>query len=551
MVAVTRSVRRAGAAAVTAAALLLTAGVGPATATTPDDVPAPVDWTTCVGEPGLPEVPASYGCASYDVPLDHADPDGETIGLGLIRRPADDPENRLGSLFVNFGGPGGVAVDTVAQIGEVLLPPEVLARYDLVGMDPRGIGRSTPLVCVGPEDDPYAYFTEWFWPETAREIRQTRLVNEALDAKCEADGGPIREHMSTTAVADDLEILRQAVGDDRLTYVGYSYGTYLGAVYANRYPGRVGPFLLDAVVDPVAWATGRDDDPARTPTFARIGSDQGAQDTFEEFVRLCDAAGPEGCAFAPDAAERFAALVDTLDRAPVEIPGLGYPLDDQVLLFSVANALYSSPAWDVLAADLVLFEQLAAGEVPPTAPAAVAAGARAAAVLQPSVVTAEQQKAVVCSDSLHPDRLGAWTTTQQRSTGYFGPYWTWIDQQCGAWSVVDTDRYLGPFDAETATPVLLSTTTFDPATPLQGAQQLRAELPGSRLLTVEGWGHTTIGLSACADAVQADYLLTGEVPAQDVTCQQDVAPFTSAGQRLLREAGPDPRTVVVDATRGR
>lgn len=552
-----------GVAAVTTAAVLLGAGATQAAAagaSTADPLAAqagvaPVVWTSCADEVDLPPVPATYGCASYEVPLDHADPTGPTIGLGLVRRPADDPEARLGSLFVNFGGPGGPAVDTVAVAGEVLLPPEVLARYDLVGMDPRGIGRSTPLVCVGPQDDPYAYYPDWFWPEGTREVREARVLAEALDAKCAADGGPVREHMSTTAVVDDLEILRQAVGDERLTYVGFSYGTYVGALYANRYPDRVGPFLLDAVVDPVAWATGRPgQDPRRTPTFARIGSDRGAQDTFEEFLRLCEEAGPQGCAFAPDAEPRFAALVDTLSREPVEVPGLGLVLDDQLLLAGVANGLYDSTSWEALAADLVLFEQLAAGGTVPGAPDEGApdegtAGTLLAGVLQPSVLTPEQQKAVVCSDSLHPDGVTAWLAAQRRSTGWFGPYWTWIDHQCAEWSVVDVDRYLGPFDTPTATPVLLSSTTFDPATPVQGAQALRDELPGSRLLTVQGWGHTTLGLSACATQVQTDYLLTGQVPPQDVACTQDVTPFAATGLRSQAAPGADARRTVLDALR--
>lgn len=543
---------------VRAGVVITAVGIGAAVVAAPAsagpvvDTPPPVAWTTCADEVGLPPVPDAYGCASYDVPLDHADPDGATIELGLIRRPADDPDNRLGSLFVNFGGPGGPAVDTVALAGEVLFAPEVLARYDLVGMDPRGIGRSTPLVCVGPDDDPYAYFPAWFWPESAREIRQTRLLNQALDAKCVEDGGPIREHMSTTAVADDLEILRQAVGDEQLAYVGFSYGTYLGAVYANRYPDRVGPFLLDAVVDPVAWATGRPgQDPERLPTFARVGSDRGAQDTLQEFVRLCEEAGPDGCAFAPDPEARFAALVDALDREPIAIPELGTAFDDQLLLYSVANSLYDSTAWELIATELLLLEQLAAGELPPTAPEAGPALARVAGVLQPSVITPEQQKSVICSDSLHPDRISAWTWAERQSTGYFTPYWTWIDLQCSDWSAIDVDRYLGPFEAQTATPVLLSSTTFDPATPIQGARALRADLPGSRLLTVEGWGHTTLGLSACATAVQTDYLLTGEVPAQDVTCQQDVTPFSAApaGLRLQADPAAEARSVVLDALR--
>ncbi len=413
--------RRTTTAIGTAAALVtsvLTAGgvVGHA-ATRPGPEPVPsdvagVDWGAC-DLPDLPDVPVTYQCATYDVPLDHADPAGPSIELALIRRPADDPDARRGSLFVNFGGPGADAVSSVALVGDSLFDPAVTAELDLIGMDPRGVGRSTPLQCVGPDDDVLDYFTSFVWPEGARDLRTVRDVNAALDARCVADGGPVRDHMSTTAVADDLDLLRRAVGDEHLTYVGYSYGSYLGAMYANRYPDRVGALVVDAVVDPVDWTTGRDVDGTQVPVFARMDSDDGAQATFEEFLRLCDEAGPERCAFSGEggtsASARFDALHERLRAEPVLDPTTGLLVDHQIMTAQTRAGLNSPATWQPTAQDLARYEQLAS-----RAPAATRldvsgpSGRRGATALPPQVLAREQLSAVVCSDSVTPDRVSAW-----------------------------------------------------------------------------------------------------------------------------------------------
>ncbi|MCL3862123.1 alpha/beta hydrolase [Actinotalea sp. K2] len=544
---------RRTASAVTAAALttaLLTTGavVGPAVSP-PGPGPvlsevAAVAWGPCA-VPDLPDVPATYQCATYDVPLDHADPSGPTIELALIRRPADDPDARQGSLFVNFGGPGADAVSSIALVGETYFAPAVTAEFDVIGMDPRGIGRSTPLQCVGPEDDPADYFTAFVWPESARDLRTVRDVNAALDARCVAEGGPLRDHMSTTAVADDLDLLRRAVGDEQLTYVGYSYGSYLGAVYANRYPDKVGALVVDGVVDPVDWTTGRDVDGTRVPIFARMNSDDGAQATLEEFFRLCDEAGAERCAFSgpgeASASDRFDALYERLRVEPVLDPGTGMLLNHQLLAALTRSGLDNSPTWHRLAQSLAGYEQLASGAPGATPTDAAGATGRSAADALPSQVLArEQLGAVACLDGVTPDRVSDWKRAEvSQGVGYFGPLWTWIDQQCMSWSAEDVDRYQGPWDALTANPVLVVSTRFDPATDYSGALALHAELPSSRLLTVEGWGHSSTGLSACADAVTTEYLLTRQVPKEDVVCTQDIDPFPSAAQVRASAADPD------------
>jgi pimeloyl-ACP methyl ester carboxylesterase len=215
-------------------------------------------------------------CTTARVPLDYDRPSGATITLALIRLPASDPGRRIGSIFVNPGGPGESGVDAVRQGGRSLFSAEVRARFDLVGFDPRGIGASTPLRCFDSLDEAQAVLPPFRFPVTAAEERIWVEADQTFARACAGRGGPIIDHMATADVARDLDLLRQAVGDRQLTYVGLSYGAYLGATYANLFPAEVRALVLDGVPDPVAWATGRGDQAATQPLFNRLGSAQGA-----------------------------------------------------------------------------------------------------------------------------------------------------------------------------------------------------------------------------------------------------------------------------------
>jgi pimeloyl-ACP methyl ester carboxylesterase len=493
----------------------------PANATT-------LNWTSCFGgNTGLE-------CADLLVPLDYDDPSAALLPIAVIRQPATDPTRRLGSLIVNPGGPGGSGVDFVRNAGRYLFTPEVRARFDIVSFDPRGVMRSRPLRCFASTDDWAPLQLPFAFPMTSAEEQSQIAADRYLIRSCDQRAGYIINHMATADVARDVDQLRQALGDDDLTFVGYSYGSYLGVTYANLFPGRIRALVVDGVIDPVAWATGSGDGD-RVPYSTRIRADAGAQATLDEFFRLCDAAGSPACAFAPNSSARYAALATRLKSTPVTVtnPITGQPtsFNYSLLVSNSLSALYSSSVWPLFAQLLASLEQTAD---PAAAGAALAALEQA---LGPDDLwlgryenQVEAQPGVACSDTDNPDRYSAWSAAGQAADaqfGYFGRLWTWASSPCAEWEGVDSARYTGPFTARTSAPVLVVGTRFDPATRYEGAQRVDQLLPRARLLTVQGWGHTSLGLSRCADNAIARYLLTGGLPKAGAICRQDSVPFAA------------------------
>ena len=206
------------------------------------------------------------------MPLDYDGSAGGTVAVSVVRLPASDPARRIGSLFLNPGGPGGSGVEFTVFAGPFLFTPEVRARFDLVGFDPRGIARSTALRCFGSDTQWGPIFTPIAFPITSAEEEIWTSADRYLAGACAQRGGRIIDHMSTANVARDLDVLRQAVGDEKLNYAGYSYGSYLGQVYANMFPGSFRALVIDGVLDPIAWANVG----GAIPFATRLRSDAGA-----------------------------------------------------------------------------------------------------------------------------------------------------------------------------------------------------------------------------------------------------------------------------------
>ena len=530
---------------VAVATVLALGGMG----ATEQSVAAPtgkVNWSPCFRAEG------PFQCATVGVPLDYDQPGGAKISIALVRLPAADPSRRIGSLFLNPGGPGGSGVEFVVGAGPFLFTQEVRDRFDLVGFDPRGIARSTALRCFGTDRQWGPYFTDFTFPMTEDEVQEWVTSDRYLDEACERRGGALIDHMSTANVARDMDRLRQAVGDPKLSYYGVSYGSMLGQTYANMFPDNFRALVIDGVLDPVAWTTGAAGE-QRLPFATRLLSDQGATDTLEEFFRLCDEGG-SACPLSGGAGAeaRYAALADALKAAPITITdpstGESFEYNYSFLVGDTLNALYDSFSWPDLANFLGFLEAEASPATLGHALAdfrgtsALARSSRELSRTSTGYVTKrgfpryqnfiEGFPAVACADSDNPDDYQAWVeagAAADAATGYFGRIWTWLSSICAEWPAADQDRYTGPFDTETGEPVLVVGSKWDPATRYEGALIAHGLLPNSALLTVNSWGHTSLFTSACADAEIADYLITQATPPSGTECDQDLVPWIDFG----------------------
>ena len=514
----------------TLAAAPASAGRAPTQATAPVPV---LDWQPCGAglEPFL--------CASAEVPRDHDRPHGPTTTIALTLLPATgDPATRIGTLFTNPGGPGGSGVEFVQQAGPYIYHPDVLARFDVLGFDPRAVAGSDPATCFrSAADEAASPLLAQPYPLTPREEVRFTVEGLALAARCQVTSPARFATASTANVARDMDLLRQAVGDEVLYYAGYSYGTYLGATYARLFPDRVGRFLLDGTVDPVAWTgTGAGDAAPSVPLGIRIRQGLGAHETFGEFTRLCAEAGPATCPLAAlgDPATVAHATFDRLATQPVDVPlpdGTSLRITQQLAVVTTFQSLYSPSLWPDLAA---LLASLAAPAPDPAAVAAAGAGTRSALGARlrgedyPSLGGALASLCVDTASNGRVDRYPRLIDAYDATAPYFGRFRGWVGLPCESWAIQDADAFTGPWQQTTTAPVLVVGTRFDPATPYQQTQPYRELFPAGHLLTLDGWGHTAIGKSVCVDAHIATYLVTGEPPADGTVCSPDAVPFAAA-----------------------
>ena len=487
--------------------------------------PPGIAWSPCFRDFG------PFQCASVPVPLDYDEPNGATVLVALVRLPASDQASKIGSIFVNPGGPGGSGIEFALGVAPLFAASGLSASFDLVGFDPRGIGRSTAIRCFGTQRQWGSVLVPYAFPFTADEEGPWIAGELHMDDVCDQRAGRILDHMATADVARDLDTLRAAVGDEKLTYLGISYGTYLGNTYANLFPDNFRAMVLDSALDPVAWSTGVAGEEG-LPFSTRLRSSIGAQATLDEFFRLCDAGGPN-CAFSGDSAARFAALADQLKAGPIDvvdpISGAVVPFRYQDLIANALFSMYDAASWPALAQFLAFIEQQAS--------AATLGKALARLWVDQGYISKrgfpryfnalEGFPSVACSDTDNPDDYAVWSEVapaDDAAHGYFVRQWTWASSICAQWPGADADRYMGPFDSETEAPILFLNNRFDPATRYEGAVAAESALPNAALITVNGWGHGATPTSSCAIAAVVGYLLTGDSPG-DLTCDPDVVPF--------------------------
>jgi pimeloyl-ACP methyl ester carboxylesterase len=354
-------------------------------------------WTGC-GE-GLQ-------CATARVPLDYDRPDGKTISLAVIRRQATDRERRIGSLFVNNGGPGNSVVDFVRGDAAQVLSPELQARFDVVGFDPRGVGRSTPVQCFTSLEDQNEFFgVRPGLPVGADEIEAFSRGSKTLGRLCRQRNGDLLDHLSTANVARDMDLLRRAVGDEQLSFAGYSYGGMLGITYASLFPGRVRAMLLDGAPDPVEW-TRTDGDADKVPFSVRLGSADATSKALGFFLDTCQAAG-DGCAFgSPDTRAKFDTLMARLLVKPATIETAEGPFEVSYgFVVDGIRRLTFPPIWADLAGQLEATWQLTESTEARETTTHIAT---AAPLTEGYDNSGEALLSVACTDSTNPHNPKQW-----------------------------------------------------------------------------------------------------------------------------------------------
>ncbi|PRH80408.1 peptidase [Streptomyces solincola] len=450
------------------------------------------DWRACEA-PG-----AEWRCAEVRVPLDYGRPDGGTIPVALIRKEAGDQDRRIGSLLFDFGGPGASGVDLLPQFA-----PDYTAlntRYDLVGFDPRGVGRSAGVACRDAAQEADAERRVDRTPDTPAEQAAYLADSRAFGAGCEQRAGKLLPHLTTTNTARDMELLRSVLGDDRLNYFGISYGTQLGAAYAHLFPRHVGRTVLDAVVDPTADTVGQ----ARHQTT-------GFQRALDNYFDSTGEGAEAGSA-------ALAKQLRRLDGSPLPTAD-GRPLTESLALTGIAQALYAESLWPMLTEGL---RQAREGSGDGLLELADMYNDRRE---DGSYSTqAHSQRAISCADSSsRPTAAEARALLPEfrRISPVFGEFMAWDTAGwCHDWPVKG-ESATSEASAPGAGPVLVVGTTGDSATPYEGAVRMAKEL-GEKvgvLLTYRGEGHGAYnGGSSCVSKAVDAYLLDGRVPAGGTVC---------------------------------
>ena len=513
--------KKAAAAALAGACAVTLAGVGTLTARsataaeppmtrTERAVGATIDWRPCGPPRGLQ-------CARIRVPLDWDRPNGRTISLALIRHLASKPAQRIGTLFINPGGPGDTGVGLVSG-DPVGIDAIGGGRFDVVSWDPRGTNASTRVRCFRNERAQARFWSGASLPTTRAEAQRTQRTAAAVARRCGEVSGWLLPHISTADTARDLDHLRVLMGETKLTYVGLSYGSYLGQTYANMFPDRVRAMLLNGLVDAVRYSKSAE---SRMAMFGAA-----ADEVFDRFLALCEAAGPQRCALAGgerSPAQRWERLLAGLRRAPVPAPGADPPgeLTHGDLLVSQFQPMRAPSTWPENAADLAAAlggngSVLESSSSEFTSPAGWS-GATTSAAIQ-------------CADA--PARLQpqAWPqefTRLRRTSPLQGPiHFAWEWAPCASWPVRGEDTYRGPWNASTPNPILLINQRFDPNTGHANAVRAQRLLGNAVLLTHEGYGHLFFqNPSVCVEDAMVDYLTELATPPNGSVCQSEQQPF--------------------------
>jgi pimeloyl-ACP methyl ester carboxylesterase len=476
-----------------------------------------LNWQDCGG---------GYQCANLQVPRDYRHPHGATFNLGIIRLPAQG--QRLGALFVNFGGPGGDAVDTIHAIGAGLFGA-VNDHFDIVGVDPRGVTETQPSVDCHANQETQGIYSEPF--TTPFNLDKNGLIakdRQYIQQCIDENGTNVLRYLSTENTARDMDRVRAAMGDSRLNYFGFSYGTYLGSTYATLFPNRYRAMVLDGPLDLNAYGN--------LPMENLREQSDGFEHALSRFFQAC-AAHQDICQFGgDDPADAYEQLVQSAYQNPLPAGGSDpRPVGGDDMIAGAILAMYAKQLWPFLIqalqeadnGDGTTFRLLADAFYGRNDDGSYAPGGDRYFL----ITAADQLYAKVHGHNNRGAEL--YFDAGNHSWGLFPHGWWnagYAELNYGLYDVRPNDVYRGPFRASSSSPTMLEVaTTYDPATPYRGALRTAAQLGNDRLLTMRGDGHTAYGgNSQCIDDFVNAYIETLALPPVGTVCDQQV-PFGGAG----------------------
>ncbi|OEU95483.1 alpha/beta hydrolase [Streptomyces oceani] len=451
-----------------------------------------------------------FECAKLRVPLDYDDPrEGEELRLAVSRKKSSGSgkDKRIGSLLVNPGGPGGSAIKFLQEAAAVSFPPQLRERYDMVGMDPRGVGRSEPVECLSDREmDEYVRTDQT--PDDSKEVDQLVEAYKGFAKGCEQRSSGLLGHVSTVDSARDMDVLRAVLGDEKLHYYGASYGTFLGSTYAGLYPQRVGRLVLDAAMDP-----------SLTSREVNVQQAGGFATAFKAFAKDCVGQSdcPLGDEGVKDAGKKLRAFFEKLDRKPMKT-GTDRTLTESMATTGVIQAMYSEQLWPQLRQALTAgMKKGKGGELLALADQYYERDTDGSYA---NIMFANP--AVNCLD-LPPAFDGPKEARKavddfEETSPVFGRGFAWSALNCTYWQQ-DATGEPHSIAAKGSEPVVVIGTTRDPATPYAWAQGLAGQLSKGRLLTYEADGHSAfLRGSRCVDESVLAYLLKGKAPKDGKRC---------------------------------
>ena len=470
---------------------------------------AAIDWKPC------PDGDGGAQCATIEVPLDYSQPDGAKTTIGIAKRPAKDQANRIGSILVDPGGPGGSGVGMVAS-GDPFTEA-VTARFDVVGFDPRGINTSQQLLC---DETLSQQASDARTPTSQAEFDNLVSLNKQLMESCRTNSGDLIDHVDNLNTARDMDAIRAALGEEKLNYLGYSYGSLMGQQYAELFPDRIRAMVNDGNMDhslTTAW------DFMRTETAP-------VEKNFVEFAKWCDTT--QTCAlYGQDTAKVYGELKERAKAGTLTDPATGDPIDFYALT-SMGFSVNSPQAWGSFATDLKALKD--------------GTGTMSPASLEAAAAVNNPYPPIWCSDWRYPVKdfadYGAMRT--KLSAEFPNIEWSpYVDHSMTcAGEPLETTNPQQPLEIEGAPPLVMVGNIHDPATVYEW-NKVAAEQSGSHLITYEGWGHTAYGNggpSPCVNEAVDAYLIDLTVPEQGLSCpatEQPAAPSGTA-DRTPHSSGP-------------